>query len=954
MTNTIFLRLQKLPITANFSIAFFSILLIRLFWLLYDPTLENFEGRMISEATLEGFDITTRIRFFTQSIILFFITFFILYQIKRFWNKLNGSKNYLLEWMHIHYLSLFGLMLLFFQINGFENTISIVYILVLQLFYLLALFLKFVFKNYNQCNNAKRSLLYMFCILFSVLIYFIIQSTYFNNNLHVPYHLILISFLLSFFLLLLNIWLNNRNQANINKTLKRFSYAILPLLFIPFLNIISTELFFIFHAHGYLSSQLINFLILLVCLLILSIIRWKRFKRKPASTYATIIKYHLLVFIFSIAAFIAYTPIIKISGEMFELGNALLPIMELHKFGVIPTIEKFNSHMLSEIFFPLLYSLIHQTSQYDVLLYDFFHAAIFATIAYYFIYKYFNCYYLALLTVLCFPLLNELIPLYHTMAILLIFITNKFLQEDAKFKNYVWLFGLIVFMIAWRIDIGYPSLVATLFILLLFFFKTERRFFNIKYFFYALLLFGLLVSAFLIFIAIYRNIDVLEKLKSTLSYFSSAQTYGHLSLGETRTFTYKLHYFLFPAGCVVLLTYLIVNLKRYTYLQQDKEKYVALLFLIIYYLVNFQRGLVRHSLIEGDDVFTSSFIYLIIALSIYLFTQQHIKNSAYITLLFIMPVIIIACKVPLPNGLQKSLLEAFDSKIENFEPINENDEKINRIDETGDETQKKYGALISFFKNNLSNEETFMDFSNTPMLYFFTAKLSPSDFYQNPMTIHNDYLQTNFIKNLPQYNVPYLLFGKVNEDFFDIVDGVPNTVRHYKMAEYFYKHYQPDTIIDGYRIWKKITLSKSLHAAADSIEAIPKSYDVKKLPFTWGIYDKNNNSSFNNFDLQIVQKAEDTLHYFILPENSQLKTKNTLMLEMSSRRDANIYLEYGDTTDKKILGAFKFIAPSMRGAIPFNIRVGTQYNWSSKMVNYLKIKSDQAIYITKINLSESE
>jgi hypothetical protein len=590
MTNTIFHRLQKLPISSNFSIAFYSILIISLFWLLYNPTLENFDGRMISEATLEGFDITTRIQFFTKSIFIFLFIFFILYQIKRFWNRLNGSENYLLECIHIHHLSLFGLMLLFFQINGFGNTISIVGILALQLFYLFAMFLKLMFQNYKQCNNAKRSIFYLFCILLAIIVYFIIQSTVLYNASDTPHYLISIPILSFIFLFILNIWLKKGNRASMNKTLKSLSYAILPLMFIPLLNIISTEIFFIVNAHGYLSSQLINYLIFLIGLLILSFIRWKRYKGTDTSMYAMIAKYHLPGFVFSIAAFIAYSPIIKISGEMFELGNELLPIMELHKFGVIPTIEKFNSHMLSEIIFPMLYSFLHQTWNYDVLIYGFMHYAIYALIVYYFIYKYFNSAYLGVITLLLFPIMHAFIPLYHTIALILIFVINKFLSEEAKLKNYMWLFGLLVFMIAWRIDIGYPTLAALLFILILFFIKTKQSFFNLKYLISAICIYSLLGIVLLGSIALYRNINVLEKLSSTLSYFSSAQTYGHLSLGYASTFAYKLHYFIFPTAVVLLLVYLILKFKFYTDQQNKKEQYIALLFLIIYYIMNFQRG----------------------------------------------------------------------------------------------------------------------------------------------------------------------------------------------------------------------------------------------------------------------------------------------------------------------------------------------------------------------------
>ena len=106
---------------------------------------------------------------------------------------------------------------------------------------------------------------------------------------------------------------------------------------------------------------------------------------------------------------------------------------------------------------------------------------------------------------------------------------------------------------------------------------------------------------------------------------------------------------------------------------------------------------------------------------------------------------------------------------------NQYSKKISRVEMDSNGVNAKYGKLISFFKTELKGKETFIDFANMPMLYFFTQKQTPSSFYQNPMTLHNDFLQTNFIENLGHYQTPFLLFGKVNEDFFDNVDGVPNT-----------------------------------------------------------------------------------------------------------------------------------------------------------------------------------
>ncbi|MBL7932083.1 MAG: hypothetical protein JNL60_09275, partial [Bacteroidia bacterium] len=69
---------------------------------------------------------------------------------------------------------------------------------------------------------------------------------------------------------------------------------------------------------------------------------------------------------------------------------------------------------------------------------------------------------------------------------------------------------------------------------------------------------------------------------------------------------------------------------------------------------------------------------------------------------------------------------------------------------------------------------------------------------------------------------PYLVFNGLNEQLYDGVDQVSNTLRHYRMAEYFYVHYKPYVILDGLCLWRRNNVPD--HNTVDTV------YRFKKWP----------------------------------------------------------------------------------------------------------------------------
>lgn len=101
----------------------------------------------------------------------------------------------------------------------------------------------------------------------------------------------------------------------------------------------------------------------------------------------------------------------------------------------------------------------------------------------------------------------------------------------------------------------------------------------------------------------------------------------------------------------------------------------------------------------------------------------------------------------------------------------------------------------------LGEGETFFDFSNTPMLYYYLEKEVPSFFFQNPQNVHSMTLQEDWVRRMPEFKVPVVLFRHDPPNWWDATDGVPNTLRHAIMSRYLQRHYRFDRTAAGYEIW---------------------------------------------------------------------------------------------------------------------------------------------------------
>ncbi|MCW3105188.1 MAG: hypothetical protein JWO09_3628 [Bacteroidetes bacterium] len=797
-----------------FVALFYSLWLVFKYAQSFDPTLEAFPGRMIGEATFNAYDIGKRIHAFYYSGLIFFLSMaafsFISWRISLF------SPHFLrtAEVQIINYTSLAGITFYFFSLwtKSFDSSFELIYCI--QKAALAGLALKWLLLKNRPQSEVLNVSFYAIAFVLGLSVFFAVDEFAVLFGWFPAADLLVTLFVAVALLLLFAIFrIRNKTGQESGQWLNRLFFLMIPLAVIPLLSFFKDEIYLILNRHEvYFFSPRKLYVIFLFCLAMVMLLRYKKLKNGKATALKSneqlaALRY-LPLLVIGLTTYTFYSPFVEISNEMFESGNRFLPLMELSKFGVVPVFEKFNSHVLSELFFGGLYVFFNGMHSREMYIYEFMYQVFWAFMVYMFMLRVSRNAYAALFLVLLFPLMDTLLSDYVIISLLAIFICDKVIREQASFKNYLLLISCLAFLVLWRVDIGYPAAIAGCAVLLVYYISREQFVISWKLLFKAAaVLFGA-VLAFLLVLGWVRDINVFEKLWSGLNYLASAQTYGLTSFGDASKMQYKMQYFVFPLVMLLGLGAMLVFFKRLNVTRSQRFIYASFLFLVVYYFVNFQRGLVRHSFIEGHDNGLSSFAFFIFSGSVFLLSYKRSRVSRLIAFTVLATFLMMNYKFPAVTEFQNLYAKAA-KKAGSFSAIEPKPGIVRCID-TANFEETNFGDFKKLIASSLTEEQTFIDFANLPMLYYFTGKISPSYFYQNPLSVHNEYLQKKFISDLGQYDSPLIVFSNFPESWWNNVDGVPNTLRHYRLAEYFYCNYRPFVIANNLCIWKKNDLNVDL------------------------------------------------------------------------------------------------------------------------------------------------
>ena len=768
----------------------------------YDLSLHRFPGRMIGFATIKGIDIARKTSLFYNSIFLFLALNAIFYLLAFLFTR---KKQGILKALNIlNISSLAGCLLLFLQVLKLSGSESIHLIFLIQIIAIIFLAIKEIFLK-NAHKKLFDSALFGIVICIGICFYFLLKecASLFHINVKIYFSGSIIIFS-ALALFAVAFYLRRQTYLKALSALIKFSWILIPIMLIPFYTVLKDEIYLILNNKGILYfSPLKLYLLLFVFTVIWIYVR----SRKPVveikrfSLYKILSNYYFPLLIFGITAYIYYNPFfVDNSKGVFEEANRFLPVMEFLKYHTVPLLEKFNSHMLSEIVTIYLYAILNKLSGLQPLIYDFIFPVCAALISYFIIKDFTNNPYVALFTVVLFPLEKDLTVTFFPV-ILVVYVLYKIIYHPPSFKNYLLLLCTFLFFVLWKIDIGVAGDISILGVLLIYSFAKSIKL-NSRLLLTALAVFlsGILI---LFFLFLLNGINLISNLLNEYNYLSSVQSYGYIGLSNNppdRVF--QMQYFIFPVVALLLGAYIIFHFKKFSTSKNSKFATICLLFCIGFYIANFQRGLVRHSFIENTDEFLSSFIFFILSGSVYLLYKHQSHFRKFLLFFFVSFLLLTGFKYPECHPFV--VYESMKSKLNNFAQIQPRAGINREIDSVG--IQSNFEDFEKFISTELKNDETFIDFSNEPMLYYYTHKITPSYFFQSPYSMHNDYLQNRFIENLGNYKVPLLLFANTlpaTQWFWNEPDGVPNALRHYRIAEYLYQQYQPFVVVQNYCIWKR-------------------------------------------------------------------------------------------------------------------------------------------------------
>lgn len=760
--------------------------------------LENFSGRVISLATSEGLDIAHRVALYYRGIFLFCTLTIGIGLSYRFWrNFLDDADRTLLN-----ALSVVGFSFFLFRIFGAEMGTSLHFIYGM----LFAVFSGVVGKKimqWQEKNSGEYILVFSWLTLISVLLFFL---QWHFLRLFSEFHFRSIPDFcgpLTAALLLIYFYFSKQQSAT-GDSVTRYIRISRPLIFIPLNSLFSFELSMIFNQHGMHISPAPIFLIGTGIILFLIYRLSKKSSLSFSDAKSQLSEQWIPWMLAGIVALVLYKPVVTPEIDWFEDGNRILPLQQWFQFGKIPFLDTFSSHALSDWGWGALYSLLNGADPMGVFVYGFLLGPIVSVLIYFLILRLSDSPFIALFIALFYPYTDFLIPSYYHLVPLTAILLIR-LSRNQSVKNYFLYFLLLLFMMVWRIDLGISNFIAGVGGLLLVWYCVPDFKIQMTSLKKAALYTGIsVVFIFCIALIIQGPTLLFSRLGEMTGYLNSLQAYGLKDLSSAANNKYYSLYFVMPVVVLMIAGYAFYKLIRSEEISSPQALIsVTIIFFSIFYISNLQRGLVRHTLAEQWDTALTSYGFLILVSPVFYRIRKN-QSLAYSFFGFfaLATIVVVNYKLDTPEGNRNNFYDAVVRYAQGPLPV--------KLSFTGDRTiepggyrDEKYGELDLWMKKNTADTSTFLDFSNTPMLYYFLNRKTPNYLCQIPHTAHNDVMQDYLLNELPAYDIPVTLFANYPQSYWDQLDGIPNALRHYKISEYIYSHYSPYAILNHHSVWAK-------------------------------------------------------------------------------------------------------------------------------------------------------
>lgn len=498
-----------------------------------------------------------------------------------------------------------------------------------------------------------------------------------------------------------------------------------------------------------------------------------------------------------------------VSTDLFEQANIALPFEQLVQFQKIPFVETISAHMASDWIPNLVYYLFNG---------DLF-GALFSPYALFFNIVWILMLYVvlrqimqsqaALLVCLFFPF-NSYNAMWGSLCIVSLCSLGILFCNDS-WKNLFLFWGALLGGVLYKADVGMAIGVGVIFsyVIVNLLRKKKIRWFR---FLFSGIIIGSVALGIFSYLCLQNGISVLQRIKEFVAILAgSNEIWSHGELGLSGNLQYSIIYFFLPViviGLIILYCALIRKEKT------DNQYLDAVtLSLGIAYLVNLQRIVVRHNIMEGgysiNLTFTAGFFISLVCYSL----VKESKDKIFVFAMLIFSVILSIDKSSMTNDYYGDEISLYNhslaamciQKIDdgNIVKAYSFSEKILRVD-TGTDMKKQYEEVVDEINRLLKQDETFFDFSNQSLIYALAQRKLPVYVVQSPGLLSGEFSQECFIQQLMTSNCPIAISSVDDALNCSVgIDGVQNAYRQYKVSEYLNNNYKPIEVVGGFVIWVK-------------------------------------------------------------------------------------------------------------------------------------------------------
>ncbi|WP_183862093.1 hypothetical protein [Pectinatus brassicae] len=706
---------------------------------------------------------------------------------------------------------------------------------------------------------------------------------------------------------------------------KKILYIIFPLTIVSIIILIEIEVIYALRINNIFFSANILLIMTYILGFLLCIYRWKNFnniKNKNGN-----------IFVYATIGFLSQSHM-RILGavhniDFFEGANHGIAIYDFINNNVIPILGNFDAHMLSSSLWGILYYLVTNDAIGALFIPYSYINSILIFMFLFFVLRRFITERETYILIFLLPALRIYTHTYFLgLGLILYFAywikSKKIYMADVIYALLFWCSFI------YKLDIGASFGIAFIVCAVLYLI-INKYYSRLKIFILCQLSVFFLMMLILYLISIHLNLNIGILYSNIMPLITSNQNWAYGVLGD------KIHvlcvYFILP----IIIMGLLFNKIKYT--KKSVYEIWIIIYIYIAYILNVPRSIVRHNLMEHSII---GYGLAVLLFSLLCIDSQKKYKAIFLAVIFTL----------ISYFMQINIQPyAFDClKMVNNQIKILNNSKITYVFKPIEKDKILIKDLKGFFDNNLSDNETYLDFTNQTFLYAFLNRKNPVYINQSPALVNGEKGQENFLKEIKNKDIPFVLMPYIvkQEDrrysCFFYLDSVLNTDRYYLITEYICKNYRPLCIIDDMIIWcKKDEFNTRInHIMNEKHVRLVNTYDYNKaeyynhelgfIPFIWCNYDRKN--SQNSKIIYDFEKHKIASNIYILNDNSIDENKGKYMiLRVDSKIEGNCDLTIEKKNAKeKIKYNFRLVT----GNHFYKIRCSSDILWYDKEKSVIK------------------